>query len=134
MFAYGMNTNLQEMAERCPAAKPLCVAVLQNRRFDFRFHADLTYVHGSTVEGVLWSIDAQTLDILDIVEGYPFYYIRKQFYVLADGKKHLAWIYLMKDPANLQLPDASYWNNVVNGYKENNLNMEQLHSALKRAK
>ena len=56
-FAYGMNTNRSEMAQRCPGALSLGHARLVDRIFRFATHADVVKCRGSYVDGVLWTID-----------------------------------------------------------------------------
>ena len=56
-FAYGMNTNLDEMSYRCPTARPLGYATLLNHRFRFATHADVVPALESVVHGVLWEIE-----------------------------------------------------------------------------
>ena len=73
-FAYGMNTNQDEMAYRCPGAHSLGHARLIDHAFRFAVHADVVPCEGSYVDGVLWSITDQDLDHLDQLEGYPTYY------------------------------------------------------------
>jgi len=64
-FAYGMNTNQEEMAYRCPGAHSLGHARLIDHAFRFAVHADVVPCSGSYVDGVLWSITDQDLDHLD---------------------------------------------------------------------
>ena len=48
-FAYGMNTNKDEMSYRCPSAKPLGLAVLPGYRFEFkgRYSAGSAFLQAS---------------------------------------------------------------------------------------
>lgn len=77
-FAYGMNTNTDEMAYRCPGAASLGHARLIDHVFRFAYHADVVPCMGSYVDGVLWNISDQDLASLDQLEGYPAYYGREQ--------------------------------------------------------
>ena len=80
-FAYGMNTNRSEMAQRCPGALSLGHARLVDRIFRFATHADVVKCRGSYVDGVLWTIDDFHLNALDRLEGYPYYYNRRSLRV-----------------------------------------------------
>lgn len=133
MFAYGMNTNCGQMAIRCPDAVLLGKAELPNCRMDFRYHADITHDFNDNVEGILWEIDPQTLKNLDIAEGYPHYYVRKQLWVFVGDVRYLAWTYIMRVPKELEIPSSQYWNSLFDGYKQNDINMDQLYRALERA-
>ena len=57
-FAYGMNTNLEQMARRCPGAVCLGAAWINNYQFEFRHHADIQKQPGAVCHGVLWEIDS----------------------------------------------------------------------------
>ena len=75
-FAYGMNTNTQGMANRCPQAVAFGHARLLGHRFRFAGCADVQVDRRSHVDGVLWDITEECLASLDILEGYPYYYNR----------------------------------------------------------
>ena len=72
-FAYGMNTNLDSMSHRCPTAKCLGPAWIDDHEFVFRTHADIAESAGSICYGVLWDITKADLKALDRLEGYPYY-------------------------------------------------------------
>ena len=59
------------MAKRCPGAIALGGAVLLNHRLTERLYADIDFVSGATVEGVLYLISEANLTRLDACEGYP---------------------------------------------------------------
>lgn len=133
MFSYGMNTNTKQMKLRCPDAVPLCLGYLKGFRLDFRYHADITIDPDQQVMGLLWSIDPQTLNIMDRAEGFPNYYLRKKFWIHAGKEQFPAWTYYMQLGNDLEVPSSEYWNSLFEGYKENNLDMDQLYNALERA-
>lgn len=133
MFSYGMNTNLRGMRSRCMNARRVGVARLDNHRFDFRFHADVVEDENSDVLGLLWQLDDRDLESIDIVEGYPRYYIRELIPVACeDGKVYNAWVYKMTAQDGHRLPDGYYWEMVLEGYKENDIDVTQLYVALGR--
>lgn len=61
-FAYGSNINLNQMAVRCPDAKVVEPAVLENYELLFRGNgssfgvATIAPKEGSQVQGILWKI------------------------------------------------------------------------------
>jgi hypothetical protein len=73
-FAYGMNTNPGEMSRRCPGAVSMGHARLLDHSFRFSQHADVEPCEDSFVDGVLWDINQDHLQVLDLLEGYPHYY------------------------------------------------------------
>ena len=125
-FAYGMNTNQDEMAYRCPGAHSLGHARLIDHAFRFATHADVVPCKGSYVDGVLWSITDQDLDHLDQLEGYPTYYGRDRVRVSQGSRIVLALCYSMQPGRSDSAPSDSYMNMVLEGYEQHNVPTEQL--------
>jgi len=125
-FAYGMNTNQDEMAYRCPGAHSLGHARLIDHAFRFATHADVVPCRGSFVDGVLWSITDQDLDHLDQLEGYPTYYGRDRVRVSQGSRIVLAICYSMQPGRSDSAPSDSYMNMVLEGYEQHRVPTEQL--------
>jgi gamma-glutamylcyclotransferase (GGCT)/AIG2-like uncharacterized protein YtfP len=125
-FAYGMNTNQDEMAYRCPGAHSLGHARLIDHAFRFAVHADVVPCEGSYVDGVLWSITDQDLDHLDQLEGYPTYYGRDRVRVSQGSRIVLAICYRMQPGRLDSPPSTSYMNMVQAGYEQHRIPTEQL--------
>lgn len=129
-FAYGMNTNTDGMARRCPRAVSHGHARLLDHVFRFSGPADVIKHHDSFVNGVLWTITDECLAALDLLEGYPYYYNRRHKEVLYQGRIVPALVYFMQ-PGNIDSPPSdSYFNMVLEGYKEHGVPTEQLYNAL----
>lgn len=125
-FAYGMNTNLDHMAQRCPAAKLIGPAVLPGHRFRFAGHADIVPDESSHVDGVLWYITKECLEALDRLEGYPTYYDCKEVLVKCGDEDYFAEVYYMT-PGNLDgLPSERYYTLVMEGYRQNGVSTHQI--------
>lgn len=132
-FAYGMNTNLDSMRDRCPRAQSLGPARLIDHLFRFAVHADVVRCRGSYVDGVLWEISQQCQDSLDILEGYPWYYDRRYRPVWFQGRTVMAMTYHMQ-PHNLEsAPSRDYFELVETGYRQHGVPVDQLHNALELA-
>lgn len=129
-FAYGMNTNLDEMARRCPTAVCLGPAWLDNFEFAFRTHADIEKKDGARCYGVLWDIDDTCLKALDMLEGYPYYYHRFRVRAQHNGKSVYALVYRMNDQSYAQDPSPGYLAMVTEGYEKNNVPTHQIDTAL----
>jgi gamma-glutamylcyclotransferase (GGCT)/AIG2-like uncharacterized protein YtfP len=77
-FAYGSNLSFQQIRERCPSARFVCTARLDD--FDLAFTryserrksgvADIVEKKGEQVWGVVYQIDELDLGRLDKCEGY----------------------------------------------------------------
>jgi gamma-glutamylcyclotransferase (GGCT)/AIG2-like uncharacterized protein YtfP len=125
-FAYGMNTNSQGMAGRCPAAVSFGRAQLVGHRFRFAGPADVQRDRHSNAEGVLWDITDECLASLDKLEGYPYYYDRKWAVVKFDGTEHQALVYYMRPGNKNSQPSSGYFNTVLEGYEEHGVPTQQL--------
>lgn len=129
-FAYGMNTNLEQMALRAPRARCLGAARLPFYRFRFAFHADIVPDRKNVVHGVLWEITPDCQRALDQLEGYPDYYNICEVDVVCDGKIYTAEAYYMNPGNPDRLPSNGYLEMVLEGYTQNGVNTDQITQAL----
>ncbi len=122
-LAYGMNTNRDAMAARCPKAKPMGGFYLPNHRLVFRGVADFRKDQDCVMPVVLWDITFDCLMALDRLEGYPHFYDRR--------KINDTWlIYDMNgDKGGLEVPSNSYYDMIESGYKHFGLDDFWLRSA-----
>ena len=127
--AYGMNTNISNMRSRCPNATLLGKATLLNFELRFRGHADIQFSPGIDMDVVLWDITEECLQQLDILEGYPDYYITITTLVEFQGELMPALVYIMSNPDGDYAPAESYYNYCMEGYLENGLDPVQLSRA-----
>ena len=125
-FAYGMNTNLDQMAARCPGAVCLGPAWIDNYALVFRHFADIEPEVDSYCDGVLWEITDNNLVALDVLEGYPYHYTRFSVVVNTDRGSDTALFYQMVDQSFEQPPSNHYFNTVYEGYEQNNVDTHQL--------
>lgn len=129
-FAYGMNTNTQEMAARCPAALSLGGGRLVDHTFRFSEHADVIKTPGSYVDGLVWEISNKCLESLDVLEGFPYYYNRREKTVYHNGRFVQAITYFMQPGHVDHAPSIGYFNMVLDGYAQHNIPANQLHNAV----
>ena len=122
-FAYGMNTNVNEMSSRCPNAVNLGKCTLKNFELKFRHHADIDLVPGSEMEGVLWYITNKCEKALDSLEGYPHYYNKIDVVV---NNNIIAMAYVMNDKGLEVPPTIQYENCLIDGYSFNGLDVDKL--------
>ena len=127
-FSYGMNTNPHEMAFRCPKATPIGRAVLPGYRFEFNSFATIIPDRDSQVEGVLWTITPSDEAALDVLEGYPSFYRKKQVKVNQDVD-YIAMTYIMNRNGNYP-PSDGYYSMLSEGYEHFGLSQRQLLNAL----
>lgn len=136
-FAYGMNTNLKEMALRCPDAECVGQVVLNDHKFVFRLHADIEPSQGDSIVGVLWRITPKCEQALDMLEGFPYYYDKKEVVVETftdeniNGMTHfIAMTYYMVDQSRESMPSKSYYDCLIEGYNSNNISTQQINQAI----
>ena len=127
-----MNTNLAQMAHRCPKAVSLGAAVLPGFRFEFKQFATVVSDVTQDSHGVVWEISDDCETALDILEGFPVYYNKQLVTVLIDGIPHTAMTYLMYSDEPLGLPSNSYYNLVADGYEDHGISLDQLNDAIDR--
>ena len=125
-FAYGMNTNTQGMAQRCPGAVAFGRSRLLGHRFRFAGPADVQVDRRCDVDGVLWDITDDCLRSLDCLEGYPYFYSRKWAEVELNGEVCEALVYYMQPGHKNQPPSSGYFNCVLEGYEEFGVPTRQL--------
>lgn len=129
-LAYGMNTNLAQMALRCPAAKSLGPVKLKGHKLAFKLFCDAVISEGDSMDCVLWTITDGCESALDRLEGYPDFYGKKEVTVLYRGKPIKAMIYYMTDFYKSSLPSEHYLKTVTEGYLDHNMNLEQIYHAI----
>jgi len=129
-FAYGMNTNREEMHHRCRGALSLGPAQLLGHSFRFAHHADVVPCEHSHVEGVAWRIDQYHLQALDRLEGYPWYYDRVQATICLRDRQLQAWVYRMQPGNDPALPSQHYYDTVMEGYQVHGVPTDQLLNAV----
>ena len=123
-FAYGMNTNKEEMAYRCPGAVALGKAVLPGYRLEFKSFATIVPDADSQVEGVLWTITNADEAALDILEGYPEFY-DKRHVTVQQGIDYIAMTYIMNPREHGFGPSDGYYGMVSEGYQQFGLSQQQ---------
>ena len=132
-FAYGMNTNKEEMAYRCPNARAIGRAILPGYRLEFKSFATIVPNPKESVEGVLWAITDSDESALDILEGYPEFYDKKTVSVEHDNQSYIAMTYIMCPREQGHAPSDGYYSMVSEGYQSFGLRQQQLLDAKNRS-
>ena len=132
-FAYGMNTNKEEMAYRCPGARAMGRAILPGYRLEFKSFATIVPSPKESVEGVLWTITDSDESALDMLEGYPEFYDKKTVSVEHDNQSYIAMTYIMGPREQGYAPSDGYYSMVSEGYQTFGLSQQQLLDAKNRS-
>ena len=127
-IAYGSNLNLAQMSARCPSARVYAKGVLNNWKLVYRgtktnSHATIERKTGSIVPVLVWEIQSIDEYRLDIYEGYPHYYSKKNIMVDIEGRKKKAMVYIMDEQQSPGKPSESYIETIWQGYIDNDMDI-----------
>ena len=133
--AYGSNMNLEQMAIRCPEAKVIGTGMLEDYCLTFRGLykgvANIEPSKGKQVPIVLWGITKDCEAALDMYEGYPRLYEKKEIKVKVNDsvKKAMAYIMTKEYKDKVAQPTEYYFNVIAKGYLDNGLELSPLQAA-----
>ena len=129
-LAYGMNTNIDQMASRCPGSVSIGRVDIPDYRLVFRGVADIEHSPGDELQTVMWDITPDCEAALDILEGYPTFYTKKYLNVDINGKMYEAMIYQMVgDRLDYSTPNMYYQQMLEEGYQDHGLDLSQIYGA-----
>ena len=132
--AYGSNLNKEQMAHRCPTAKPIAKGLLPDHALVFQgrpfgAHANVIPAKGESVPLVIWKITEADEAALDRYEGVAGGYYTKEYITLPiNGKKRKVLIYIMT-PHDVGYPTDAYLHTIAQGYKDFDLDVRYLNNA-----
>lgn len=138
-IAYGSNTNHELMASRCPDAEFIATTTIKNYRLEFHGKKNNSYLtiipdENSEIETAVWMISETDETALDDYEGFPKLYRKEMLDITINGTTKQALVYIMNDGAGKALPSEPYFNCVLDGYVDCEMNTEQLFEAMFNAK
>ncbi len=147
--AYGSNINLEQMAQRCPAARVIGKGWLMDYQLAFLGRARGCGVatveprKGRRVPILLWAITEACEDALDCYEGYPSFYRKEVVNV-----ESVEWLpnKVMSQTATLEMeamiyimnygclapPNQTYLDCIREGYRTVGFNQRYLSEAVRR--
>ena len=128
-MAYGSNLNLNQMALRCPTAKPFRSTMLEGYQLIFSGVATIIPCEESRVPVAVWKIDSDCERALDRYEGYPWLYRKEYLPVCIDSEWYEPMIYIMNRFAP-KLPCVEYYNIISDGYNDVGFDIEYLKQAI----
>lgn len=130
--AYGSNLNLEQMAYRCPDATIVGKGIIENYALKYRgsktgAYATVIKEKGKYVPVLVWKISHSDERSLDIYEGFPTFYYKKNITVkMANGSRMRAMVYIMFDEAVPGAPSNRYMRTIYEGYLANGLDLNIL--------
>lgn len=133
-FAYGSNLNLSQMYKRCTSARLEYQGYLPHYDMEFlgsnRRGNGVMNIYpseGKDIYGAIFSITKSDLKALDIYEGYPSLYIRKEIpiKIIGDdgdltGELSCITYFMNKDMNKFKMcpPSEYYFLTILQGYKD----------------
>ena len=124
-LAYGSNLSVEQMSHRTPDAKIVGTATLQGWQLLFRQYATIRENPDYVTPVLVWDISAQDEANLDVYEGFPNFYFKKELTVkvtpLGGGRarKLTAMVYIMTESCHrgIVLPSNRYFSILNAGYE-----------------
>ena len=142
-IAYGSNLNIRQMRFRCPGAKPIGISAIPDYELLFKGSKTGAYLtiepkDGGLVPVAVWEVTADDEKHLDIYEGYPNFYYKKEVRLpvkLASGKtkKLTAFVYIMHEERSLGIPSLAYIRTCKEGYRNFGFDVKYLDRAYMRS-
>ena len=143
-LAYGSNLNIAQMQHRCPTAKPVGTAVIKDYELLFKGSKTGAYLtiepkrNGIVPVGV-WEVTADDESKLDLYEGYPTFYYKKEIRLLVeffDGMgtaEKTAFVYIMHEERPLEVPSRYYIQVCRQGYHDFGFDMKLIYEACQKS-
>lgn len=127
-IAYGSNLNIRQMRWRCPNARIMGTAEIQDYELLFKGSRTGSYCTiepkvGSSVPVGVWAVTAADEAALDRYEGYPTFYYKTELTLPIKGIKsgkvrnRKVFVYIMHEDRPIGLPSVEYLYTCLEGYK-----------------
>nr|DAH06868.1 MAG TPA: hypothetical protein [Caudoviricetes sp.] len=140
-LAYGSNLNTVQMSLRCPTARVMGTAILEDYELVFKGSKTGAYLtveqkQGSKVPVAVWSVGDSDEQALDYYEGYPKFYYKKEMTVTFTGIKsnkkrtRTAFMYIMHEDRPVGVPTFKYVQTCLDGYRIFNFDIAVLMQAV----
>lgn len=139
-LAYGSNLNVRQMRMRCPTARIIGTATLENYRLMFKGSKTGSYLtiepeEGCSVPVGVWEVSERDELALDRYEGYPTFYYKKELELPITGirtgkvRQRNAFVYIMHEDRPLGTPSNLYMRICMEGYSDFGFNYDVLWDA-----
>lgn len=137
-IAYGSNLNLTQMASRCPTAKLYGTGIVNGYELQFKglpngAFATIGENENASVPVAVWELQIYDERRLDMYEGYPNHYYKKDIPVTVNGEELTAMVYIMNQKQDFGIPSDYYYEAVRQGYEDCGLDVSVLEEALENS-
>ena len=139
-LAYGSNLNVAQMRWRCPDARALGTATIEDYRLLFKGSKTGSYLtieakEGAQVPVAVWEVSDEDEKRLDRYEGFPTFYYKKELEITFTGiktgkkRKRKCFVYIMHEDRTIGIPSRSYVETCIEGYRDFGFNLKYLKDA-----
>lgn len=144
-LAYGSNLNIKQMKYRCPNARKIGTAEIKNYRLLFKGSKTGSYLtiepsEGDIVPVGVWAISEEDEASLDMYEGFPNFYYKKEITLDITSirtKKIITrkcLVYIMREDRPVGIPSEYYMRVCLEGYYNFGFNSDTLLRAYDESK
>jgi hypothetical protein len=139
-LAYGSNLNVRQMMIRCPSARMIGTATIEDYRLMFKGSKTGSYLtiepeEGCSVPVGVWEVSEADELALDRYEGFPAFYYKKELELPITGirtgkvRRRKAFVYIMHEDRLLGVPSNMYMRICMEGYMDFGFNYDTLWEA-----
>lgn len=139
-LAYGSNLNVRQMMIRCPSARMIGTATIEDYRLMFKGSKTGSYLtiepeEGCSVPVGVWEVSEADELALDRYEGFPTFYYKKELELPITGirtgkvRHRKAFVYIMHEDRLLVVPSNMYMRICMEGYMDFGFNYDTLWEA-----
>ena len=126
-IAYGSNLNIRQMRIRCPHARVIGTAVINDYELLFKGSRTGAYLtiepkEGGEVPVAVWEVTESDETALDRYEGYPVFYYKKEMELDIRGirtgkiRRRKCFVYIMHEERKIGVPSLSYVSTCLWGF------------------
>ena len=144
-LAYGSNLNIRQMRMRCPSARIIGTAAIQDYELLFKGSQTGAYLTiepkvGARVPVAVWSVTNEDEDALDRYEGFPNFYYKAEMKLPIVGIKsgtvriRDTFVYIMHEDRPLGVPSEFYVRTCIEGYRSFGFDENLLFDAINNSK
>ena len=143
-LAYGSNLNVDQMERRCPTATLVGTATIKGYELLFKGSKTGSFLTIEKCEGEyvpvgVWLVSEQDEKRLDIYEGYPDFYYKKDMKVTLktfEGERYKidAFVYIMHEERPLGMPSLFYVRTCLEGYNDFGFKREHIEKAIEKSR
>lgn len=126
-IAYGSNLNIRQMQYRCPTARVVGIATIKGYELLYKGSKTGSYLtiekkKGGIVPVAVWEVTERDERSLDIYEGFPNFYYKKEMklpvklFGSEKTEKLPCFVYIMHEERKLGIPTENYVQTCKYGY------------------